>query len=113
MLCCQYAIGNIFCLCGGQEHRVLKLSQLQCDSDKYEYNGNVSKNQNGSFKKLHVKSKVVPIFPCPEALIPRLYLYTFLFVLRPRRQNRSNITLNAWQFVFSDFLILPKERTNK
>ena len=31
------------------------------------YYENVSKNRNGSFKQLHIKSKVVPVFPCPEA----------------------------------------------
>ncbi len=76
-----YEIGKIFCLRGGQEHRALKLSQLQCDSDKYEYHENVLKNQNGSFKKLHVQSKVVPIFPCPtahrsQALLTRFYSYS-------------------------------------
>ena len=62
-----YAIGKIFCLRGGQEHRALRLSQLQRDGDKYVYYENVSKNRNGSFKQLHINSKVVPMFPCPEA----------------------------------------------
>ena len=30
-----YAIGKIFCLRGGQEHRALRLSQLQRDGEKY------------------------------------------------------------------------------
>lgn len=34
---------------------------------KSMYYENVSKNQNGSFKQLHINSKVVPVFPCPEA----------------------------------------------
>ena len=62
-----YVIGKTFCLRGGQEHRVLKLAQLQRDSDKYVYYENVSKNRNGSFKQLHLKGKVVPVFPCQEA----------------------------------------------
>lgn len=62
-----YVFGKTFCLRGGQEHGALKLSQLQRDHDKYVYYKNVSKNQNGSFKQLHVNSKVVPVFPCPEA----------------------------------------------
>ena len=60
-------IGKTCFLCGGQEHRALKLSQLQHDGEKYVYYENVSKNQNGSFKQLLIKSKVVPVFPCPEA----------------------------------------------
>ena len=62
-----YTIGKLFCLRGGKEHRALKLSQLQRDSDKYVYHENVSKNRNGSFKQLHVSSKVVPVYSCPEA----------------------------------------------
>ena len=38
-----FTIGKHFCLCGGREHRALKLSQLQRDSDKYVYHENVSK----------------------------------------------------------------------
>ena len=63
-----YTIGKMFCLRGGQEHRALKLSQLQrCDDGRYVYYENVSKNRNGSFKQLHIKNKVVPVFACPEA----------------------------------------------
>ena len=34
-----FTIGKLFCLCGGKEHRALKLSQLKRDSnvDKYIY----------------------------------------------------------------------------
>ena len=51
------------------EHRALKLSQLKrmTDPDRYVYYENVSKNHNGSFKQLHIKHKVVPLFACPEA----------------------------------------------
>ena len=45
----------------------MKLSQLQRDCDKYVYYEHVSKNRNGSFKQLHINSKVVPVFPCQEA----------------------------------------------
>ena len=53
---------------GGAEHRSLKLSQItrMANSDQYVYHENVSKNHNGSFKKIHVKKKVVPICACPE-----------------------------------------------
>lgn len=59
-----FTIGKLFCL---KEDRALKLSQLQRDSDKYVYYENVSKNRSGSFKQLHVRSKVVPVYSCPEA----------------------------------------------
>ena len=62
-----FTIGNLFCLHCEKEHRALKLSQLKRDSDKYKYYENVSKNRNGSFKQLHVRSKVVPVYSCPEA----------------------------------------------
>ena len=34
--------------------------------DRYVYYENVSKTRNGSFKKLHVPTKVVPVYACPE-----------------------------------------------
>ena len=59
----------MFSLRGGVEHRSLKVSQLKRTTipDQYTYYENVSKTCNGSFKQLHVKSKVVPVFACPEA----------------------------------------------
>ena len=64
-----YCMGKLYCLCGGQEHRSLKLSQLKrrTNPDRYTYYENVSKNRNGTFKQLHVKEKEVPIYACPEA----------------------------------------------
>ena len=61
-----YTVGKMFCLKGGQEHRFLKLSQIVQTHEKYIYYENISKNHNGSFKQLHVKSKVVPLYPCPD-----------------------------------------------
>ena len=55
-----FVVGKMFCLRGGQEHRGLQLSQLKRFDDKYVYYENVSKNRNGSFKQLHVRSKAVP-----------------------------------------------------
>ena len=62
-----FVVGKMFCLRGGQEHRGLQLSQLKRFDDKYVYYENVSKNRNGSFKQLHVKSKAVPLYPSPQA----------------------------------------------
>ena len=64
-----YTVGKMLCLRGGVEHRALKLSQLQrrTQPDHYIYSENVSKNRNGSFKQLHIKSKTVPVYACPEA----------------------------------------------
>ena len=63
-----YIFGKMFSLCEGVEHRSLKLSQVtrMSNPDQYVYHENVSKNHNGSFKKIHVKKKVVPIYACPE-----------------------------------------------
>ena len=61
-----FVVGKMFCLRGGQEHRGLQLSQLKRYEDRYVYYENTSKNRNGTFKQLRVKSKV-PLFPCPEA----------------------------------------------
>ena len=59
----------MLCLRGGVEHRSSKVSQLQqrTQPDHYVYVENVSKNRNGSFKQLHVKSKTVPVYACKEA----------------------------------------------
>ena len=59
----------MFSLRGGAEHRSLKLSQLRRlnNPDRYVYHENVSKNRNGSFKQLHVPSKVVPVYASDEA----------------------------------------------
>lgn len=62
-----FVVGKMFCLRGGQEHRGLRLSQLKRCDNKYVYYENTSKNRNGTFKQLRVKSKVVPLHPCPEA----------------------------------------------
>ena len=62
-----FVVGKMFCLRGGQEHRGLQLSQLKRFEDKYVYYENTSKNRNGSFKQLRVKSKVVPLYPTPDA----------------------------------------------
>ena len=62
-----FVVGKVFCLRGGQEHRGLQLSQLKRFDNKYVYYENTSKNRNGSFKQLRVKSKVVPVYPAPDA----------------------------------------------
>ena len=64
-----YGVGKMFALRGGIEHRSLKLTQLKrmSNPDRNVYYENVSKNRNGSFKKIHIKSKVVPVYACPEA----------------------------------------------
>ena len=64
-----YTFGKMLCSRGGVEHRSLKLSQFQRKSqpDHCVYVENVLKNRNGSFKQLHVKSKMVPVYACPEA----------------------------------------------
>ena len=62
-----HLVGKAFCLRGGAEQRNLKLSQFERCDDSYVYHENTSKNRNGSFKQLHVKKKVVPIYSCPQA----------------------------------------------
>ena len=64
-----YTVGKMFSLRGGAEHRSLKPSQMKRmkNPDRYIYYENVSKTRNGSFKKLYVPTKVVPVYACPEA----------------------------------------------
>ena len=60
---------KMFSLRGGDEMRSLKISQIQrhTNPDRYVYTELVSKTSNGTFKKLHVANKTVPLFACPEA----------------------------------------------
>ena len=57
-----YLNGKNFCLRGGEEHRNVKLSQLQrlSQPDRWIYHENCSKNRAGTFKQLHLASKEVP-----------------------------------------------------
>ena len=64
-----YTVRKMFSLRGGIEMRNLKISQIQrhTNPDRYVYTELVSKTSNGTFKKLHVANKTVPVFACPEA----------------------------------------------
>jgi len=64
-----YTVGKMFSLRGGDEMRSLKISQIQrhTNPDRYVYTELVSKTSNGTFTKLHVANKPVPLFACPEA----------------------------------------------
>ena len=56
--------GKNFCFRGGEEHRLLKISQLK-RSDRpicYTYIENGSKNRNGTFSQRYVANKIVPIY---------------------------------------------------
>ena len=61
-----YCSGKNFHVCDSEEHRNLKLSQFEHlgDPDRHLYHKNcsASKNRFGTFWKLHVDSKVVPIY---------------------------------------------------
>ena len=63
-----YLVGKMFSLRGGAELRNVKLSQLKRETnpDRYVYTENVSKNNNGTYKQLHIKCKVVPLYRRPE-----------------------------------------------
>lgn len=64
-----YMNGRNFCLRGGEEQRLLKISQLQrfTDPPRYVYTESASKNRHGGLAQLHVKNKVVPVIAVPEA----------------------------------------------
>ena len=81
-----YTVGKMFCLRGGQDHRFLKLSQLKRSENKFVYYENVSKNRNGSFKQLHVPSKVVPLYSNPDMgeRCPVLILDKYISKLPPK-----------------------------
>ena len=87
-----FIAGKMFCLRGG-EHRSRKLPQLKrmCNPDHYLCTENVSKNINGSFKQLHIKSKIVPVFACPAAgeRCPFHILDTYISKLPPQAFERD------------------------
>ena len=60
--------GKNFCLRGGEEHRNLRISQLERvrDPPRYIYTEHASKNRCGGFAQLRVENKVVPIDVVPE-----------------------------------------------
>ena len=64
-----YVVGKMFSLRGGVEVRQVKISQIRrhANPDKYVYTELVSKNSSGTYKKLHIANKVVPVFACPQA----------------------------------------------
>ena len=63
-----YTVGKVFSLRGGVEMRSLCISQIKRfrEPDRYFHTENVSMINNGTFKKLHVSNKVVPVFACPD-----------------------------------------------
>ena len=104
-----YYNGKSFCLRGGVEHRHLKLSQLQRthNPDGYIYNEYVSKNQAGTYKQLHLQSKVVLIYTCPDAgtrchvylldlyfsKLPQDAIQNDIFYVRPLQEAPTDPTL--------------------
>ena len=58
-----YIVGKMFSLRGGVEMRHIKISQIKrcSDPDRYDYNELVFKTNSGTFRKLNVTSKVVPV----------------------------------------------------
>lgn len=61
--------GKNFCLRGGQEHREMKLSQLEklTDPERYLYRENSSKNRQGGLKDMRLEHKSVTIVADPNA----------------------------------------------
>ena len=59
--------GIQFCLRGGDEHRKLKLVQIQQDDTGYVYYENGSKNHKGTFSDRGIENKIVRSERVPEA----------------------------------------------
>ena len=101
-----YVVGRMFSLRGGTEHRSLKLSQVtrMSNPDQYVSHENVSKNNNGSFKKIHVKKKVVPIYACPEVgeRCPVNVLDKYISKLPPHASEKDLFYLCPLQVVPAD-----------
>ena len=67
--CCVLLQRENFCLRGGVEHRELKVTQLErtFKPNGYIYHEYVSKNRPETYQKLHLQSKRVPNYACPDA----------------------------------------------
>ena len=74
--------GKCFCLRGGQEHRDLKLSQLERlnDPDRYIYRENSSKNRKGGLRELRLEHKSVSIIATPDVAV-RCHVYLLDFYI--------------------------------
>ena len=61
--------GKNFSLCGGEEHCILRFTEIEqkLDPNCYIYTKNTSKNHTGSLAQLRVSNRVVPVFAIPEA----------------------------------------------
>ena len=93
-----YLNGKDFYLHGQQEHRNLRLSQMQRfhNPDKYVYTENVSKNRSGGIRQLKVENKVVPIF-ATQAAGTRCHVYildTYCMARNFRGLKFSRISLD-------------------
>ena len=89
--------GKNFCLREGEEHRQLKISQLQkvADPPRYIYTENASKNRGGGLVQLRVRNKVVPIDAVAEVGI-RCHVYIldlYLQNLPPNAFKHDNFYL--------------------
>ena len=59
--------GKHFFLPGGEEHRNLRLSQLERDLDFWKYQENTSKNRPGGLKTMNIEGKTVYSYVISEA----------------------------------------------
>ena len=89
--------GKNFCLCGGSEHRYLKLSQLQCLSnpDRYLYTENGSKNHSGCLREGNVENKCVPIISTYDQVgeCCHVFLLDLYISKMPQKAKRDGLLL--------------------
>ena len=91
-----FSNGKNFILRGGEEHRYLRISQIQNISPDgkvhYTYTENTSKNRSGGFNQLDVPCKVVHQYEDPRAG-PRCHVYLLNLHLSkiPNRAKEQNV----------------------
>ena len=87
-----YYNGKNFCIRGGDEHRNLRVSQLQrfSNPDRYVYNEYVSKNHLRTFTKHHISSNIVPIYcQCSQSTCKRCHVYLLDLRIHKQATTRS------------------------
>ena len=96
-----YTVGKVFSQRGGVEMQSLCSSQIKRfrEPDRYVYTENVSKTNNGTFKKLHVSNnlKVVPVFACPK-----VGEWCAIYLL-DHKANFQTKRLNKMYFMFANY----------
>ena len=98
--------GKNFCLHGGEEHRNLRISQLERVRDPLTEHA--SKHCGGGFAQLHIENKVVPLMQSVKLVIVAMSMLS-IFILENNPQKRLKVIISILSHV-PKFPRIPKLR---